>query len=144
MFKNVNYFTPAPSSLGNKVIQNYDLSSDPNGNLEILINNQGQNTLALRYIADITDVTKFDTIFVQALACHLAVNVAYQITKSEKVVEMANEMLKQELPALVALSGQENPPTRIENSKFVQARIRGTVGNDAVAGMYTTFGSQWD
>ena len=132
-----------PPGMIDNIVQYFDIEDNPAGSMEILCNNQGQSTLAARYIADIEDVNKFDALFVNLLALHVALNVAYQITKNKDDVQRINELLKIELPMALSIFGQENPPTIIEQSKFINARLRGTTGNDAVASQYTTFGNNW-
>lgn len=132
---------PGPPGLANRRITYYDIEDNPKGGKEILCNNQGNQTLALRYIRDITDVNKFDPCFLNIFTIKLALYVSYYVTKNKEDVSRMNDLLKIEMPMAYSINGQENPPTRIQESAFINARMRGTVGNDAIAPPWTVFDS---
>lgn len=83
-------------------------------------------TLRLRYVYDIEDVTKFDSMFISYLALTIALATAYKITESSGSVERISSLQKQQGQMARAISGQERPPTRIERSRNRQSRRGGS------------------
>ena len=83
-------------------------------------------SLRLRYVYDIEDVTKFDSMFISYLALTIALATAYKITESTGSVERISSLQKQQGRMARAISGQERPPTRIERSRNRQARRGGS------------------
>lgn len=103
---------------------------------QILMNNSGADSLKLRYIKDVTDVTKWDAGFRRLMVIQLALQVAYQITKKEKIIERLEALLRAEWKGAFSIDGQETPPTRIQNSKYLTAR---RLNQNNVASQYTVF-----
>lgn len=101
--------------------QYYDIQQ----NKQLLIDYNGASSIKIRYIADQTDVAKWDAKFKKCVALQLAVDLAYQVTKSIDVFKMVNAMLLSEMPSAIAIDGQEKPPERIQRSKFLAARRHG-------------------
>lgn len=93
----------------------------------VLINNDGSASLKLRYIADITDVSKWDDLFINLLALYIARDIAYPLTKDEAVVKRINELISIETPDAFGTDGQERPPVRIQRSKWLDARRTGVI-----------------
>lgn len=124
--------------------KNYDIEDNPQGGTELLLNTLvtnttvvGPTTIPLRYIADITDVGKFDTLFSNLLTYYLGMHVAYQITKKNESVERMNKLYTLALLDTISIDGQENPPSRIQRSKWLAARRRASLGNSGVAAPWT-------
>lgn len=103
----------------------------------ILLNNGTAASIQIRYIADVTDVTKWDSMFKEVFALKLALNVAYAFAKSEAIVKRLNDLYTLTLPGAVSIDGQERPPKRIENSRLIRARRGLASGN--VASPWTIF-----
>lgn len=80
-------------------------------------------SVRLRYIYDVTDVTKFDALFVNYFALNLALMVAFKITESNTNVDRIAQLQKQQGAMSRAISGQERQPIRIVNSKNRDARL---------------------
>lgn len=95
---------------------------DANG--YILLNNDGASSIELKYIARITDVTKYDSGFVKLLTLHLAVNMAYRFTQKQTTIERLLGWIEREEAKVVSIDGQERPPKRIQTSKYIRARRR--------------------
>lgn len=123
-------------SIGGDIEQDQIFDYDIEGR-NIILNNGGTSSLKLRYIADITDVTKFDPLFVEILALKLALNMSYKITLKKGVVQQVNQKLALELPKAVTIDGQERPPRRIERSVWRKKRLDGRY--TGIAGKYTVF-----
>lgn len=83
------------------------------------------DSITIRYNRDVTNVAKFDALFVNLLALRLAKATAYQVTKKKSVVEAIDLMMKQAEPESASVDGQERKPVRIQKSKYLAARRRG-------------------
>lgn len=70
----------------------YDLS-----NRQVLLNNSGASTLNIRYVADITDITKWDPLFRELVILQIATKVCYGIAKREKMVERLETLFARKL-----------------------------------------------
>lgn len=100
--------------------QDYQIESHE-GQLAILMSTDA-TSLRIRYIFDITDVTKFDELFVSYLAYTIALDTAFKVTESNTVIERVKTIQDERAKMAKAISGQERPPTRIERSVNRQAR----------------------
>lgn len=88
----------------------------------ILVNNYGENSIEIRYLADITDVVKWDSQFVELCAKKLALATAMQITGDYKVVQMLNNAVDRATPTAYGVDTQEKPPTVINRSPILEKR----------------------
>jgi hypothetical protein len=87
----------------------------------ILYNAEG-GSLRMRYVHDITDVTKFDPSFIHLLAHEIALAIAYKVTESNGNVDRINS-IKDEIKRIAkSIDGQERPPTLVRYSKTLAAR----------------------
>jgi hypothetical protein len=66
-----------------------------------------------------------DDLFVDILALRIALKIAMPITKKKSVVEHVSDMLKLEEPKAISVDGQERPPRRKQESKYLNARRTG-------------------
>ena len=90
----------------------------------LLSTNLGDSTSArIRYVHDIEDVTKFDSLFIEYLALTIALALAFKITESNTSVERVGQLTKQAAAMAKAINGQERPPTKIRRSKNRAARL---------------------
>lgn len=90
----------------------------------ILCDNDTADSLAIRYVKDETDVTLFDSLFIEALILKLALKCCFQLTKKKEIRAAINELFAEALPADVSVDGQERPPRRIQRSKYRDIRLR--------------------
>lgn len=88
----------------------------------ILTDESCANGMEVRYIKDVTDVTKFSSDFIMALSAELAEKTSLQITQDPDKLTAMNSLKKSDQNESTALNGQENRPIRINRSKFKQAR----------------------
>lgn len=86
--------------------------------------------LPLRYIKDITDVSKMSPEFKIEFSWYMAGNIALEITQDLSKVKMIEEILPSKLSMLSGLNAQENRPIRISRSRFKNARRTGFGGQD--------------
>lgn len=88
----------------------------------ILLNSEDAPSVDLKYIHRITDVKKFDTGFTQLFTLYLATNLAYRFTAKQTVIERLLKWIELEEAKVVSIDGQEQPPKRIQRSKYGRAR----------------------
>ena len=112
------------NSDGQTLFDDYQLENHEGG-LAVL-SRDSATTLRLRYIFDITDISKFSADFITYLAMTLALAMAYKMTQSNTNVERV-KAIRDDLGLLSkSISGQERRPTRIERSNNRQARRTGS------------------
>jgi hypothetical protein len=104
----------------------YEIEGD-----RILLNNAGATTLKIIYTKDVTDVSKFDDLFIESFSIYLAKNMSYKFTLSTKVLGELRKDLENAKLMAKAMDGQERPPKRVQKSKFLRARrrLRGDVAS---------------
>jgi hypothetical protein len=79
-------------------------------------------TINLRYIFNETNLTNWTQDVLELLELCIARKIAYQITKSNSLVQSIQKQIDELKGALFAVSGQENPPLRIERSPAIERR----------------------
>lgn len=96
----------------------------------ILINDTftDDGNLNLRYIFDNTAVSSWDALFVQLFAVNLAVAMAPNFSSSEARLAALSRMQVEIENKAQAIDGQERPPSRVERSKWLSRRRRGSQG----------------
>ena len=99
----------------------------------IVIDNNGSATLAILYIRNVISVTEFDPLFT------LANDIAPGITLKPSVRQSIKDNLADARLQARSIDGQERPPVRIQNSRFLRARRTKSVSQ--VQGITTVFGS---
>ena len=98
------------------------------GTQRCVVTNAEGGQLRVRYVYDITDVSKFDPLFIQLFAHELAMAIAYKITESNGNVERLGQLAKMAAGMAKSIDGQENPPKLITRSKGINSR-RNLMGN---------------
>jgi hypothetical protein len=83
------------------------------------------DTVNIQYVFDQTTVSKWDSLFVNLFRLELAKDMAYAFTLKPSLVANLDAELKDVRLVAAAVSGQEKPPRRLENSKWVAGRRRG-------------------
>ena len=95
------------------------------GNL--LLTNQDE--IFIRYVKKVTDVTEFDSLFVEVLVLQLALKLTSLAGATPKIRESLKDDLKLLMPAVRALDGQEtNTAGRVESVTWNDARYGGSIG----------------
>ena len=82
-----------------------------------------RNTLNLRYIYDITDVTKFTSDFAELLAMRIAVDLSYVLVQSNSLTQQLVAMYDRKLRDVRSFDGQENPPQSVTDDLFISSRL---------------------
>lgn len=88
----------------------------------ILTNEDYPDGMPIRYIEDVTDVTRFSPEFKILLSQELGAAVALGITQDVQKAAKITAMLPQLRMAASGMNAQENRPIRISNSRFRAAR----------------------
>ena len=103
----------------------------------VFYDGEGANSIKLRYLADITDLSKWDPLAKQYFILLLAQELAYALAKQDKMVARINELMKEALAEAVAVDALERPPLRVEESPLLQSR---QINSNLVdSGMYMDF-----
>lgn len=88
----------------------------------LLYDNNGDATIAILYIRNVTSVSEFDPLFVNLFKLELANAIAPGITLKPSIkADIRIGLVEARLDAK-GIDGQERPPVRIDNSKFLSAR----------------------
>lgn len=98
---------------------------------EIVMNAAAAASIKVRYISDVTDVSLWDAGFRRLMVIGLALEVGYKITGKEKVIERLEALYRAEWKGAFSIDGQEVPPTRIQFSKYLDARRTNTNSADS-------------
>lgn len=80
-------------------------------------------TLKIKYVGRVTDVTKYDSLLVSALAAKLAAELAYPVTKSHQVVESMRARYEKILNDAKLVDAQEGSPEVFESNVLWNARL---------------------
>jgi hypothetical protein len=80
------------------------------------------STVILKYLAQITDPGNFDSLFVEALAVKMAVNLAMPITKDAKVMANMNQLYEMKLAEARGVNDHEMGNVPEPTSPFISVR----------------------
>jgi len=107
--------------LGIGDIQDKENNYAVEGNM-ILTDENYEDGMNLRYVKDLTDVSKFSVEVCMAISAELMEKISMQITQDAEKLKAANAFIKIDQSNASALNGQENRPVRINRSLFKMAR----------------------
>ncbi|MDP7430365.1 MAG: hypothetical protein QGG97_02320 [Flavobacteriales bacterium] len=105
---------------------------------QLLLDNSGATSINIGYTVDETDVTKFDSLFIDLLAVEIAWRVSFAFNLKPSLKKELREARIELRGEAKAVNSQERPPIRIQRSKLREARQRMTSN---VAGTDTIFDS---
>ena len=103
----------------------------------IVLDNNGSATLGILYIRNVTSIKEFDSLFILLFKLELANDIAPGITLKPSVRQSIKDGLADARLQARSIDGQERPPVRIQNSKFINARknmLKPTLGITTVFG----------
>lgn len=83
------------------------------------------STAQLRYVKRVTDTARFDPLFVQALAAHLAAEGAMAITNSQSIKAQAQQEFREKLQEARSVDGIENFPEVMFATTFLEVFVGG-------------------
>lgn len=79
--------------------------------------------LKIRYIAKITDTTKFSPKFVELLALALAIDLSYSLLQSASLTQNLDALYQRRLRDARSIDAQENPSYGLTNDEFIRSRF---------------------
>lgn len=79
--------------------------------------------IKIRYIFRVEDESKFDALFIEALACRLAMELAEPITGNNGKRQLAQNEYMDLIRRAVRANAIENPPTVLADGKWLIARL---------------------
>lgn len=82
----------------------------------------GNISLHLRFIKDVTDISQWTPEFIDAFTWFLAYTTNMEITQDMEKQVYLEKIINMKKAASAAVNSQENMPIRINNSKFKQSR----------------------
>lgn len=80
------------------------------------------NHLYIRYVKDVTDVSKFTALFTKYLIIQLAIDVCYKFSQDRLQQQEMIAQLRLELPKVLSVNSQNRKPRLIANSRWRNAR----------------------
>ena len=81
--------------------------------------------LAIRYVARVTDTALFDPLFVDALACRLAMEACEAQTQSDTKFQRVASMYEQALKLAIRQDSVEAPPDELPDGTWLESRQGG-------------------
>ena len=88
----------------------------------IVIDNSGAATLFILYIRNVISVVEFDPMFITLFKFELATAIAPALTLKKSIKDAIKDGLADMRLQARSIDGQERPPVRVQNSKFINAR----------------------
>ncbi len=88
----------------------------------IVLNNSGAATLAILYIRNVISVSEFDPLFITLFKFEIAMAISQGVTLKPSTKASIQDGLTDARLQARSIDGQERPPVRIQNSKFINAR----------------------
>lgn len=99
--------------------QKWEIGTNVDNNKVIFCN---VDTLAIKYIKDITDTTIFDANFDECLAYRLAMDMAYPLTQSRALSQDMRKAYKEMLGPAMSFDAQEKSPDVVEANQWIDER----------------------
>ena len=99
-------------------LKNYDIEGE-----YLLTNENYEEGLPVRYIADVTDVSKFTSDFIQLFSWILARNICMELEVDMRRYEAIEQLLPQKIVEYCGVDAQENPPKRVSHSLLEVERL---------------------
>jgi hypothetical protein len=82
-----------------------------------------EGTAKIKYIARVTDPNQYDVLLTDCIAAKLAAEIAYAVTGSNTVVELAATLYIEKLREARFVDATENAVMRLEASDFIESRF---------------------
>tara|TARA_X000001382_G_scaffold9247_1_gene6579 strand:+ start:5105 stop:5710 length:606 start_codon:yes stop_codon:yes gene_type:complete len=86
-----------------------------------LLTNEG--TAKIKYIAQVTDTTQYDSSLIETLSSRLAHEICYAITGSTSLTNTTYQLYQEKLKEARFVDATEGAPQRIEASDFIESRF---------------------
>ncbi len=94
----------------------------------ILTNEIYDNGLPVRYVEDVTDLSRFTDNFIELFSFMLAYNVAPEITESASRLQYLESIMPNKIAEMIGIDSQENKPIIIKNGRLQAARLGKSFG----------------
>lgn len=78
--------------------------------------------LAIRYVSRVTDTSQFDALFVDSLACRLAMEACEALTQSDTKFQRVAAMRAEALKQALRVDAIENPPDELPDGTWLESR----------------------
>lgn len=120
-----SYAFPVPSDCLRLILPTrscLDWTLETQDDTTVILTNDG-NSINVRYIARITDPTRFDPLFVEALACRIAEQVCEQVTQSNEKKADAQQQYKDAIAGAALVNAFEKLATDAPPSSWETARL---------------------
>lgn len=88
---------------------------------DYILSDEG-NGIYVRYVAQITDTTKYDSLFVEAFACKLAMELAEAITASDSKRDRATREYQMAVMEAIRTNAVEAPPQKVADDSWMLVR----------------------
>lgn len=83
------------------------------------------DSIVLIYIKDVTDVTCYDALFVEAFSLRLSYNLQYALSGKNTTSDRLLQEYRDALQDAKMIDGQEQKPIKVQRSRWLSARHRG-------------------
>lgn len=103
---------------------------------KIYLKDSAPDSINLIYIKDVSDVAKFDALFIEAFSLRLAYNLQFALTGKNTTSQRLYEEYLEALTIAKMIDGQEQKPIRVQRSKWLAKRRRFGVGQYATKERY--------
>jgi len=107
--------------------KDYVIEAGSDGNQYIMTDlyDEDLSALPIRFISDVSDVSRFSPEFVDELSWFLAFNINMELTQDVQKQAYFDRLVAQKKNESMALNAQENPPVRINTNTFRMMRTTG-------------------
>jgi len=122
------YTDAPPQSVSNSLF----IGAEPGVGLPPATNTTNPNVCGIEYISRDTDPTTFDSMFVDALVCKMAMELCFPITASMELKKDLEQEFIQKLNEAWFVDGAENWSDELYNNVLTDVRIQGAYNNGSV------------
>lgn len=116
---------PIPSDCLN-ILQVYSATKERIKDFNLEENNiliDGDSPLYVRYVADVTDVSKYDDEFKELFALYLACNISQKVTQNTELTTYLEGLKRQKYMECSFKYGNDNKIKVVSTSKFMQSKV---------------------
>lgn len=82
-----------------------------------------EGTARIKYVGRVTDPQQYDSLLIEALAARLAAEIAYAVTGSTSVSQLADALYRDKLREARFVDATEGAPQKLEASDFIESRF---------------------
>lgn len=82
-----------------------------------------EGTARIKYVGRVTDPQQYDSLLIEALSARLAAEIAYAVTGSTSVSQLADALYRDKLREARFVDATEGAPQKLEASDFIESRF---------------------